>query len=607
MQAVILAAGMGKRLKSLTANNTKCMVKVNGVTLIERMLRQLDRLKLRRIVIVVGYQGQKLITFISTLDVETPIEYIDNPIYDKTNNIYSLALARGALVEDDTLLLESDLIFADGTLEDLVSDPYPTLALVDRYENWMDGTVVTLNEDNSIRKFIPGKQFRFEDIPGYYKTVNIYKFSRRFSKDIYVPFLTAYSSALGDNEYYEQVLRVIAMLDHPEIRAKCMDGRVWYEIDDIQDLDIAESMFAPPEEKVKKLGSRYGGYWRYPKLLDFCYLVNPYFPPKRLMDEIKANFETLLTQYPSGMRVNSLLAAKDFGVKQEHILVGNGAAELIKALMEGETGKVGFVRPTFEEYYNRCDPAQRVVYRPEGFTYTADDLMREFSGKGISTLLLINPDNPSGSYLLRAEVCRLADWAETEGIRLVLDESFADFSDELENTLILDEMLERYPHLVVVKSISKSYGVPGLRLGVLASADEAMIAAMKKDVAIWNINSFAEFYLQIEEKYKKDYALALEKFRAARAEYVAALRDIPGLRVLPSQANYVMAELTGGITAAELTARLLSEYNILIKDLTAKVQGGQYIRLAVRDEKDNARLVQALRAVCGGALEGKNP
>lgn len=607
MQAVILAAGMGKRLKSLTANNTKCMVKVNGVTLIERMLRQLDRLKLRRIVIVVGYQGQKLIDFISTLDVETPIEYIDNPIYDKTNNIYSLALARSALVEDDTLLLESDLIFADGTLEALVSDPYPTLALVDRYESWMDGTVVTLNEDNSIRKFIPGKQFRFEDIPNYYKTVNIYKFSRRFSKDIYVPFLTAYSSALGDNEYYEQVLRVIAMLDHPEIRAKCMDGRVWYEIDDIQDLDIAESMFAPPEDKVEKLGSRYGGYWRYPKLLDFCYLVNPYFPPKRLMDEIKANFETLLTQYPSGMRVNSLLAAKDFGVKQEHILVGNGAAELIKALMEGETGKVGFVRPTFEEYYNRCNPAQRVVYRPEGFTYTADDLMREFSGKGISTLLLINPDNPSGSYLLRAEVCRLADWAEKEGIRLVLDESFADFSDELDNTLILDEMLERYPHLVVVKSISKSYGVPGLRLGVLASADEAMIAAMKKDVAIWNINSFAEFYLQIEEKYKKDYALALEKFRAARAEYVAALRDIPGLRVLPSQANYVMAELTGGITAAELTARLLSEYNILIKDLTAKVQGGQYIRLAVRDEKDNARLVQALRAVCGGALEGKNP
>lgn len=607
MQAVILAAGMGKRLKSLTANNTKCMVKVNGVTLIERMLRQLDRLKLRRIVIVVGYQGQKLIDFISTLDVETPIEYIDNPIYDKTNNIYSLALARSALVEDDTLLLESDLIFADGTLEALVSDPYPTLALVDRYESWMDGTVVTLNEDNSIRKFIPGKQFRFEDIPNYYKTVNIYKFGRRFSKDIYVPFLTAYSSALGDNEYYEQVLRVIAMLDHPEIRAKCMDGRVWYEIDDIQDLDIAESMFAPPEEKVKKLGSRYGGYWRYPKLLDFCYLVNPYFPPKRLMDEIKANFESLLTQYPSGMRVNSLLAAKDFGVKQEYILVGNGAAELIKALMEGETGKVGFVRPTFEEYYNRCDPAQRVVYRPEGFTYTADDLMREFSGKGISTLLLINPDNPSGSYLLKAEVCRLADWAETEGIRLVLDESFADFSDELDNTLILDEMLERYPHLVVVKSISKSYGVPGLRLGVLASADEAMIAAMKKNVAIWNINSFAEFYLQIEEKYKKDYALALEKFRAARAEYVAALRNIPGLRVLPSQANYVMAELTGGITAAELTARLLSEYNILIKDLTAKVQGGQYIRLAVRDEKDNARLVQALRAVCGGALEGKNP
>ena len=602
MQAIILAAGMGKRLKALTANNTKCMVKVNGVTLIERMLRQLDRLNLKRIVLVVGYQGQKLMDFVSTLDVRTPVEFINNPIYDKTNNIYSLALARNALVADDTLLLESDLIFADGTLEALVSDPYPTLALVDRYESWMDGTVVTLNEDNSIKKFIPGKRFRFEDIPSYYKTVNIYKFGKHFSQDIYVPFLTAYSAALGDNEYYEQVLRVIAMLDHPEIRAKCMDGRLWYEIDDVQDLDIAESMFAAPEEKVKKLSGRYGGYWRYPKLLDFCYLVNPYFPPKRLMDEIKANFETLLTQYPSGMRVNSLLAAKNFGVRQERILVGNGAAELIKALMESQTGNVGFIRPTFEEYYNRCDPSRRVVFHPnpDDFAYGADDLMAFFGAREITALLLINPDNPSGNYLPKADILRLAAWAEEKRIRLVLDESFADFADEQGNTMILDEMLERYPHLIVVKSISKSYGVPGLRLGVLASADEALIAAMKKDVAIWNINSFAEFYLQIEEKYKNDYAQALAQFRRARADYVAALREIPELRVLPSQANYVMAELTGGMTAPALTARLLSEYNILIKDLSGKLQadGRQFVRLAVRDEADNARLVQALRALC---------
>lgn len=233
MQAIILAAGMGKRLKKLTAGNTKCMVKVNGVTLIERMLTQLDELDLSKIVIVVGYEGKKLIDYVSSLSVKTKLEFINNPIYDKTNNIYSLSLAKEELVRDDTLLLESDLIFENGTLKDLIQDPFPTLALVDKYESWMDGTVVKLSEDNSISAFVPGKFFEFDDIPSYYKTVNIYKFGKEFSRDVYVPFLEAYSKALGNNEYYEQVLRVITMLDNTGIKAKKMNGRRWYEIDDI--------------------------------------------------------------------------------------------------------------------------------------------------------------------------------------------------------------------------------------------------------------------------------------------------------------------------------------------------------------------------------------
>ena len=93
MQAIILAAGMGRRLKELTQDNTKCMVKVNGVTLIERMLRQIEKKQLSRIVIVVGYEGKKLIDYISTLGINTPIVYVNNPIYDKTNNIYSSLLS----------------------------------------------------------------------------------------------------------------------------------------------------------------------------------------------------------------------------------------------------------------------------------------------------------------------------------------------------------------------------------------------------------------------------------------------------------------------------------------------------------------------------------
>lgn len=483
-----------------------------------------------------------------------------------------------------------------------MDDPRETLALVDKYESWMDGTCVKLGEDDSIEAFVPGKKFVFEDIPNYYKTVNIYKFGRHFSQTHYVPFLDAYSRALGNNEYYEQVLRVITMLDDPEIKAKKLDGESWYEIDDIQDLDIASSIFETDgDSKLEALQRRYGGYWRYPRMLDFCYLVNPYFPPQKLMNEMKASFETLLTQYPSGMSVNSLLAAKNFGVHQEHILVGNGAAELIKCLMERLHGKTGFIRPTFEEYPNRYDREESVIFTPqnENLSYTAEDLIAYFEGTGIETLVLVNPDNPTGNYIPKGEVLRLADWCKERNIRLLVDESFVDFADEEDSTLIAEEIIGAYRNLVVMKSISKCYGVPGIRLGILVSADEQMIGEMKKEVAIWNINSFGEFYMQIEEKYKKDYAQALEKIRKVRRQYMEDLSKIDGLRVVPSQANYVMVELTGGKTSREVTRELLVKHRMLIKDLSGKIimDGRQFLRLAVRNQEDNDRLVEALKEI----------
>ena len=606
MQAIILAAGMGKRLKELTKNNTKCMVKVNGVTLIDRMLHQIERHHLSRIVIVVGYEGQKLIDYINTLDIQTPIVYINNPIYDKTNNIYSLSLAKDWLCKDDTILFESDLIFEDSVLDAIVFDPRGTLALVDRYESWMDGTCVKLGDDDTIEVFVPGKKFKFNEIKEYYKTVNIYKFSRHFSKTHYVPFLEAYQSALGQNEYYEQVLRVITMLDEPEIKAKRLSGQRWYEIDDIQDLDIAESIFTPDEdERVKLLQGRYGGYWRYPKLLDFCYLVNSYFPPAKMKDELRANFDTLLTEYPSGMKVNSLLAAKNFGVHQENIIVGNGAAELIKSLMGYIDGKVGFIRPTFDEYPNRYDRENSVDYIPdnEDYSYTADDIIAYFNEKDIQNIILVNPDNPSGNYIPKKDLLRLIYWSRTKGIHIVIDESFVDFADEPDNTLINQAILSDNPHLFVMKSISKSYGVPGLRLGVLASGDEKTISKMKKDVSIWNINSFGEFYMQIEEKYKKDYTDSLLIFREERTRFQKELSKIKGVRVIPSQANFVMVELEKGISPKELLKCLLIKYDLLIKELTTKTNGRNYLRLAVRDKKDNDVLIAAMKAELGSADE----
>lgn len=608
MQAIILAAGMGKRLKELTNDSTKCMVKVDGVTMAERTLRSLDSLGLDRIVMVVGYKGEKLVKYAESLNLNTKLEFVNNEVYDKTNNIYSLYLAKDYLLKDDTLLLESDIVFDDSVLRKLVDNPYPSLTLVAKFESWMDGTVVTLDEDNNICSFLGKKDFDFTKIDSYYKTVNLYKFSRDFSVTHYVPFLEAYCKALGNNEYYEQVLKVITLLDKPDIKAVCLDDEVWYEIDDEQDLSIAEILFATRSEKLEKMQHCFGGYWRFPKLLDFCYLVNPFYPNNKLISEMKANFTSLLTQYPSGMAVNSLTAAKNFGLKDYEMVVGNGAAELIKSLMEKLPGRLGIAFPTFQEYPNRKNTEDVVPYfvQNDNYSYTADDLMNFYDDKDIDILTLINPDNPSGNYIRRDDVLRIAQWCEQKNIRFIVDESFVDFADAEEETTYLGrDIIRKYPKMIVVKSISKSYGVPGIRLGVAASADEELIAAMKKDVSIWNINSFGEFFLQIQEKYKKDYKAALEKFYTVRKKYIEDLSDIDNLRVIPSQANYLLCEVLGGMGSTELTEILLNDYNILIKDLSTKkgFNGQNYIRLAVRTGSDNDRLVAALNSILPRNIE----
>lgn len=601
MQAIILAAGMGKRLGEYTHDNTKCMLEVNGVKLIDRALSCLREVNVSRVILVIGYKGKNVKDYLGHNYKGTPLVYVDNPVYDKTNNIYSLYLAKDYLLEEDTILLESDLIYEPAVVKKLFSDDFPNIALVDRYESWMDGTVVTIDEDKHITRFIDKNRFKFEEIKSYYKTVNIYKFSKEFSAKYYVPFLAAYSTALGYNEYYEQVLRVILHLHDAPLKALPLCGEVWYEIDDVQDLDIASGMFAPTDdEHYKAISSRYGGYWRYPQMLDFCYLVNPYFPPQRMIDEIKASFEALMREYPSGMRVNSLLASKNFGVRQEYILVGNGAAELIKAYMENWTGKLGNILPTFEEYPNRKNDQSLVQYIPQtdGFKYTATDIKHFFANKDIDTLLLINPDNPSGNYIPFVELLDLIQWTKERGLRFIVDESFVDFAKvEGQFSLFDNGILAVNPHLIVVKSISKSYGVPGLRLGVLASGNTEVIAKLKKQVAIWNINSFGEFYMQIYEKYHKDYDKACELFREERTLFKAELEGIPFLHVFDSQANYFLCKVTDRFTSHELALKLL-KCNILIKDCAMKkaFNNGNYIRLAVRDRKDNHYLAETLKS-----------
>lgn len=602
MQAIILAAGMGKRLGKYTKSNTKCMVEVNGKRLIDRTLTELSKIGVRRTVIVIGYYGKELKEYVGNSYNGMCIEYVVNNIYDKTNNIYSLFLAKDKLAEDDTLLLESDIIFESSILEKAANSNYKDLAVVAKYESWMDGTVVKVDSDNSIINFIPKKAFNYSERNCYYKTVNIYKFSKEFSCSTYIPFLEAYSKALGNNEYYEQVLRVITLLDGCNLKALSVDNDKWYEIDNLQDLRIAENIFAESEDKLKLTYKRYGGFWRFPQLLDFCYLVNPYFPTQRMLEEIKSDFNILVREYPSGAQVNNALASMIFKIEEDKIVVGNGAAELINILMNILKGRMGNISPTFEEYPNRKNKEDVITFYPqkEGYTYNANDIINFFNDKEIKSLLLINPDNPSGNIIDKKGVIELISWAKQKDIRIIIDESFMDFANDSNNNSIFnDDILENNTNLIVIKSISKSYGIPGLRLGVLATNDKTIITEIKKEISIWNINSFAEYFLQIFSKYDKDYTEGCNKIINERERMYDLLSEIPFLKVYPSQANYFLCKVTNKYTSTNLAMLMLCKYNILIKDCSKKkgFEGKNFIRISVRNSNDNNKLIGILKSL----------
>ena len=597
MQVVILAAGMGKRLKSKTKNHTKSMVEILGKTFLEHSLDKLTKFDISRIVIVIGYCGEEIKSVIGNSYNGIPVVYVENKDYATTNNIYSLYLTKSYLEQDDTLLLESDLIYDEGIIERLLSNPYKNLAVVDKFRAWMDGTVVKINSDDEIVSFIPKEHFEYNDISSYYKTVNIYKFSKEFMVKSYLPFLEAYCKTMGTNSYYELVLKVLLSLEKNDLRVMRLNGEKWYEVDDLQDYDIAETMFCTDSsEKLAKYHRRYGGYWRFDGLKDFCYLVNPYFPNQKLVDEIKNNFNELLINYPSGQSVEKLLVANIWGINEKYLLVGNGAAELINSVMPEIKGNIGIILPTFQEYPARIKQANVKYYIPQNpdFSYNIEDLIN-FS-KEIDTLVLINPDNPSGNFISKADLLKLISYFKSVNKNIIIDESFVDFSEDSElNTLLNNDILSEYPNLTVVKSISKSYGVPGLRLGILASSNEELLKKCYKNMPVWNINSFGEYFLQILNKHKKYYLNACLKIVENRNEFFSQLSHIPFLRPIKSQANYILCQVLQPYTSDELCQKML-ESNILIKDCQNKMgfDGKQYIRLAVKSKYENNELIDVL-------------
>ena len=602
MKALMLAAGMGKRLGRYTAGNTKCMLKIGDKTLIERASEALYEAGINDFTIVVGYKGDNLKKFLLE-ECQNPIvkkmnyTFIDNDIYDKTNNIYSLYLAKEELAKDDTILLESDLIYDYDLIKRMVDSSDKNLVSVAKYEQWMDGTVIKINNDNNITEFIEKKDFNYNDIDNYYKTINIYKFSKEFSEKQFIPFLEAYIKAYGENEYYELVLKIIAHLSRSDLKALDASDINWYEIDDAQDYDITNCIFSEGKEKLKNFQKRYGGYWRFNRVLDYCYLVNPYYPPKGMLDKIDFESRELITQYPSSQAIECINASRLFNDTNENYLcVGNGAAETINCLGRILKGNMAVTSTVFNEYircFDNCN-ISKIDMSSNDYRYNLDDINSAIDNNDI--ICLVNPDNPTGSFINEIDMINILDKCKNGNKTIIFDESFIDFCNPNEKyTFINNDILEKYPNLIVVKSISKSYGIPGLRLGVTATSNIELMNQLKSYLSVWNINSYGEYFLQIANLYKKDYEKSCLKIFEERNRFIEELRKIDGIKVYDSEANFVMCKLNNN-DSTELAVNLLND-NIFVKDLKTKqvFEGKDYLRLAVRTEEDNNKLIKSLK------------
>lgn len=585
-------------MRPLSNHIHKTLLKVGDRTVIQMIVDSLLSSGITRIAVVTGYREAELRAYLSATYPGQHFDCICNERYEETNNIYSLALALESLPDDrDIVLVESDLIFDPEVLERLVNSPYENVALVDRWRPGMDGTVVAVNGDSRvIASIIPphlqGDGFDFSD---KYKTLNIYRFSSDFCSRTLRKILSYYAKAINDNCYYELILGILIYMNDVKIHAEVLDGEKWTEIDDPNDLDIARFMFAAPAKRAL-LDRSFGGYWRY-DIVDFRFIRNMYFPTGAIVSELRNNLPNLIFNYGSTQAIlNRKLATFLLLDSDERVTALNGLSQIYPLLREHLAGRrVVIPEPSFGEYA-RMFPGADTYSDQVGFD----------TGEILGTIgradaiVVVNPNNPTGSLLPTKWVYELA--ASHPGTLVIADESFIDFSGEPS----LLSLLEAKPlkNVVLLVSLSKSLGVPGMRLGYAYCADAGFTSELRAKIPIWNMNSLAEYFLEVILKHRNALASSIARTVEDRNTFEQELERLPVVKtVYPSGGNFLLVSLGCGAASLERIAdRLLLDHGIYIKGIPGRIRGeGSFVRLAVRTPGENAKLVRCLGQIAAAA------
>lgn len=600
MKALVLAAGFGNRMRPLTDHIHKTLLKVNGEAIIDRIVSGLVQNAVTDVVVVTGYRADELVAHLRRGFPSVNFQFVHNERYAETNNIFSMSLALEQMaIDDDVLLIESDLIFSPDVIERAINSKHENVALVSPYVTGLDGTVVQLSGDRITGIFPPHLQGEKFELFGKFKTLNVYRFSQQFCANDFKKLLVHYAQVIDDNCYYELILGILIYMQRQDIYCEIIENEKWAEVDDPNDLAGAEFVFNRGN-RLAILEETFGGYWNY-DVLDFCFIRNMYFPSESVVSEIRNNLPYLLLNYGSKQTVLDTKLSYVLQCKPERLLALNGASQiypLLPPLLAGK--KVLLPEPSFGEYPRLFEAA--ATYEDRVGVHR-DEVEKKL--RGCDVAVFVNPNNPTGTLLPTEWLIGLAD--RNPAKLFIVDESFIDFSDQPSIVTFLEQ--KPRSNVLVITSMSKSYGVPGMRLGFAYTCDAMILSELRCGIPIWNLNSVAEFYLEILLKHKTDLERSFTMTAHDREEFIRRLEEVSLFdRVYPSGADFVLVRAKDGPAATEnLVRHLLAEDSIYIKDVSAKIGDlkKRYYRLAVRLPAENRRLIEAVeRFACVGNVTG---
>ena len=601
-RAIILAAGRGSRLHTLTGGAPKCLTEIGGEPILERALHALANLGVTEAVVVIGYMGTMVRSRIGSHFDGIDILYVEAPDYATTNNIRSLWDARDYL-DQDLVLLEADVAF-DATVVETLLAQSGSSAAVAPFDPALSGTVVRRNSAGQVTSFVlgteQGPQFDTKDT---FKTVNIYVLREQLLREHLLPRLSNEIAAGHANEYYETILRDCVADPRAEVDIAAVDVSAsrWSEIDDARDLDTAEFLFLDRDTQYDRVQQLHGAYWRY-GFIDHSYLYNMHFPPPEMLEVFHSHLREIVTNYPVAQNEIAKLVANWTGVDPEHLAVANGAAELIKILGNQFEQRVTIPTPSFNEYEEviEADGLNRFALDLNSFELDIEAFADSAINWQSDTAIIVTPNNPTALSVPRDDVLKLAQLLESHNCRLIVDESFIEFAHGGINSSV-ETMVEKHNNLVVIKSMSKVFGVAGIRLGYLLSADRAFIKAVRASLPIWNINGLAEEFLRIVGRYRHEFFASCELTRETCQQLSHDLSALPGIEVIEPDANFILCRLTNpAVNGPELARRMYVDHNILVKDCAAKSMpdADRYLRIASRTPVENQHLVAVLGVLC---------